>query len=274
MYMITLTDKEFLDIVQFVKSNYGIDLTKKRSLIEARMFSVLQEKGLTSFSQYFELIKKKDSLEITAMINKLTTNHTYFLRESAHFDFLKQIILPGITRDSNRREIRIWSAGCSSGEEAYTTVMTIEEFLGLKKNQWDYRLLATDISHRVMNKAMEGIYSPESLEKLPAAWQTRYFTKQTDGNYLLKPEIRDQVIFKYFNLMDRFPYGKPFDVIFCRNVMIYFDQDTKNALIQKFYEVLKPGGYLFIGHSETVRRDKTPFEYIQPSIYRKGGYTA
>lgn len=269
--MIKLTDREFTDIVNFVKQNYGINLSQKRQLIESRMASVLAEKNLSSFSEYFNLIKQKNSGELTAMINKLTTNHTFFMREPAHFDFMKNTILPKFSTNNPSKELRIWSAGCSSGEEAYTTVMVMKEFLGAGASSWDTRILATDISEKVMAKAKEGIYPGESLKDVSTAWKTKYFVQKDTENFALRPEIRAEVIFKYLNLMEPFPpFKKPFDLIFCRNVMIYFDQETKNKLINKFYDALRPGGYFFIGHSETVQRDKSNFEYIQPSIYRKG----
>lgn len=269
--MIKLTDAEFHEIVTFVKSNYGINLTNKRHLIEARMYSVLVERNLKSFSDYFKIVKDRNSREVLTMLNKLSTNHTYFLRESAHFDFLKNIILPELVRTNKNNEIRIWSAGCSSGEEAFTTVMVIHDFLGMNANKWDYRLLATDISSKVLEQAQNAIYNLENMKNIPPSWIKRYFIKVTDTTYTLSPSVKEQVIFKYFNLMESFPFHRPFDVIFCRNVMIYFDQETKNKLINKFYKALKPGGYLLIGHSETVQRDKTEFKYIQPSVYRKGG---
>ena len=158
----------------------------------------------------------------------------------------------------------------ASWEEAYTTIMTMMEYFGLKRTSWDYRILATDISLKAMEAAKNGLYGAESLKELPKTWEMRYFNKQGNDYYELKDEVRNQVIFKRLNLMEPFPYQKPFDLIFCRNVMIYFDQPTKNALINKFYDALKPGGYLFIGHSETVQRDTSEFIYVEPSIYRKG----
>ncbi len=268
--MIRLSDQEFDNIVNFIKNNYGINLSKKRQLIESRMYSVLQEKGFTSFTEYFELIKKNDSNEITAMLNKLTTNHTYFLRESAHFDFMKNTILPMQEKTNRQKDIRIWSAGCSSGEEAYTTIMVMMDYFGLQKSSWDYRILATDISLKVMEEAKHGLYSAESLRNIPQSWEKKYFTGKGNDLFELKEEVRKQVFFKPLNLMDNFSFKQPFDLIFCRNVMIYFDQPTKNALINKFYDVLKPGGYLFIGHSETVQRDSSKFLYVEPSIYQKG----
>ncbi len=268
--MIHLTDQEFEDIVSYIKSNYGINLINKRQLIEARMFSVLTEKGLTNFTDYFKLIKQNNTNEVTIMLNKLTTNHTYFMREEAHFDFLRNTILPVHEKTNAKKDIRIWSAGCSSGEEAYTTIMVIMDYFGLQKAVWDYRILATDISAKVMQEAQEGLYGKESLKNIPLAWEHKYFTKQGSEHYVLNEEIRKQVIFRPLNLMEPFSFRQPFDLIFCRNVMIYFDQPTRNILINKFYDVLKPGGYLFIGHSETVQRDTSKFIYIQPSIYQKG----
>lgn len=267
--MIRLTDKEFTDMVTFVKANYGINLLNKRQLIESRMYSVLRDKKLENFSDYFNLIKQNDAKEITILLNKLTTNHTYFMREPAHFEFLKTVILPGIVKKSSNKEIRIWSAGCSSGEEAYSTVMVIKEFLGFQSSQWDFQILATDISANAMEKAQHGTYDAESLKNLDTSWIRKYFVLK-DGSYQLKPEVKKEVVFKHFNLMDPIPFLKKFDLIFCRNVMIYFDQTTKNALINKFYDAIKPGGYLFIGHSETVQRDQSKFKYIQPSVYQKG----
>lgn len=268
--MIRLTDREFNDIVYYVKSNYGINLTQKRQLIESRMQSVLMERGFTNFTDYFELIKQNNSAEITAMLNKLTTNHTYFLREPAHFDFLKNVILPSQEKTNTQKDLRIWSAGCSSGEEAYTTIMVMMDYFGLQKSSWDYRILATDISLKAMEAAKNGLYSADSLKNVPQGWGKRYFTGKPNDIYELKEEVREQVTFRPLNLMEKFSFKQPFDLIFCRNVMIYFDQPTKNALINKFYDVLKPGGYLFIGHSETVQRDSSKFLYVQPSVYQKG----
>ncbi|MGI6280345.1 MAG: CheR family methyltransferase [Acutalibacteraceae bacterium] len=268
--MIRLTDKEFNDIVTYIKSNYGINLTKKRQLIESRMQAVLVSKGFTNFTDYFNLVKQNKSDEVTLMLNKLTTNHTYFYREPAHFEFMRKVFLPMQEKTNTRKVLRIWSAGCSSGEEAYTTIMTMMEYFGIKKASWDFRILATDISLKAMEAAKNGVYGEESLKELPKTWKMKYFNKQGDEYYELKDEVRNQVIFKRLNLMDPFPYQQPFDLIFCRNVMIYFDQPTKNALINKFYNALKSGGYLFIGHSETVQRDTSPFIYVEPSIYRKG----
>ncbi|MCI1965348.1 MAG: protein-glutamate O-methyltransferase CheR [Oscillospiraceae bacterium] len=266
--MIHLTDREFQELVDFIRTNFGINLSKKRLLIEARLFSVLAEKNVSSFTEYFNLIRG-NSKELITMMNRLTTNHTYFMREPRHFEYLKNVILPELTENRRDKCLRIWSAGCSTGEEAYTAVMVMREWFGLQSG-WDYRLLATDISTRVLESAKHGVYSAESLRDLPAGWRSRYFHTQDGQTYLLSDEIKKEVIFRSLNLMNPFPFHRPFDLIFCRNVMIYFDQETKNKLIQKFYDILKPGGYLLIGHSETVQRDVVPFQYIEPSIYQRG----
>lgn len=267
--MIRLTDDEFKFITTFIKTNYGINLLAKRQLIESRMYNTLIEKDLDTFSEYFDIIKKKDENEISLLINKLTTNHTYFMREQQHFDYLRDVIMPEQVLKNKAKDMRIWSAGCSSGEEAYTTVMTIKDFLGNQSNSWDTTILATDISTKVINAAQTKIYEELALKDVPVAWKTKYFTKRTDDFYDLKPEIRKEVVYKVFNLMDKIVYKKQYDLIFCRNVMIYFDQATKNALVNRFYDALAPGGYLFIGHSESVQRDTSKFKYVKPSIYQK-----
>lgn len=268
--MIHLTDREFSELVEYMKKNYGINLSKKRLLIESRLFSVLTEKKVTSFSEYFDLVRRSGSDELNTMLNKLTTNHTYFMREPGHFRFLKDVILPWQEKTNREHNLRIWSAGCSTGEEAYTAIMVMKDYFGLQK--WDYRILATDISTRVLEEARQGVYAPESLRDVPPRWKQRYF-KEDGQTFLLSDEVKREVIFRELNLMEPFPYSKPFDLIFCRNVMIYFDQETKNKLVAKFYNALKPGGYLFIGHSETIQRDTSDFQYIEPSIYRKGMQT-
>lgn len=267
--MIYLTDPEFHQLVDYIRNHYGINLSKKRLLIEARMYSVLAEKKLGSFSEYFDLIRKGNPEELNTLLNRLTTNHTYFMREAEHFEFLKNKILPNQERMNREKNIRIWSAGCSTGEEAYTAVMVLKDYFGLN-HDWDYRILATDISTQVMKNAQVGIYSAESLKNISETWKRRYFKKVGDQTYQLSDEIKREVIFRRMNLMEPFPFHMPFDLIFCRNVMIYFDQETKDELIRKFHSALKPGGYLFIGHSETIQRDAVKFKYLQPSIYQKG----
>lgn len=207
---------------------------------------------------------------VTAMLNKLTTNYTYFLREEAHFKYLWDVILPDLEKKHARDKVlSIWSAGCSSGEEPYTISMYLKEYFGVHASQWDTRILATDISQKILSTAVTASYSEESLSSLPPNWKQKYFTPAGNNNYSVAPAIKKNVIFKTFNLMNAITFKKKFDLIFCRNVMIYFDQSTKDALVRRFYNATVPGGHLFIGHSEGLTKSTCPYDYVQPAIYRK-----
>lgn len=255
----------------FVKDKYGINLSKKRILIQSRLSSVLRERGLKDFNEYINLVFNDTSgKEITTLLNKLTTNHSYFMREQEHFNFLKTDALPTIMKNKNSiKEINIWSAGCSAGQEAYTTAMAISEFLGINKSSWKVKILATDISMNVLNKAKTATYTLDSLKEVPKTWLNKYFKKIDDNTYQVCDQIRSQVEFKPLNLMTRFYFPKQFDLILCRNVMIYFEKPTKDLLIEKFYQVTSTGGFLFIGHSEAIDREHTKYKYIKPAIYQK-----
>lgn len=266
-----LKPAELRRISGFMKSHYGVDLSEKSTLITGRLENKLNSRGIPSYDAFMDLVEKDpDGEEAHLLINSLTTNHTFFMRESIHFDFLKEVALPEIkAKYSATKDIRIWSAAASSGEEAYSIVMTIKDFFGFEANQWDSKVLATDISTKVIAAAKEGIYHPEQIASLPTRWIRQYFTKLPNGDYQAKKELRDEVIFNTFNLMDPFPWKKKFHVIFLRNVMIYFDEQTKRELIDKMYKYLEPGGYLFIGTTETIDKSATPLKHVQPSIYTK-----
>ncbi len=267
--LIHLTDQEFLDLKSFVYHKYGIDLSKKRQLIEGRLSHTLKDKGLTSFSQYMKLLQNDpSSQEIHTFLNKITTNHSYFGRENEHFDFLHRVVLPELER-TRHGDLRIWSAGCSAGQEAYNIAMTIDQYFGAKKAQWDTTILATDISMDVLNKAKQACYPADNIEGLSPAWRSQYFNRLSNGQFQVCDKIRKEVVFRPFNLMDPFQYKKPFDIIFCRNVMIYFDKETTERLVQKFYDASANGAYFFIGHSESLNKATTPFTYLQPATYQK-----
>ncbi|MCM1226631.1 MAG: protein-glutamate O-methyltransferase CheR [Clostridium sp.] len=264
-----ITDAEFNRLVKFMHSTYGIDLSKKRILIEGRLSNTLAEKGFTNYNQYMDSIfADKSGRETVELINKLTTNHTYFMREPQHFEFMKQVFLPYIEKTVKDRDVRIWCAASSSGEEPYTIAMVIDDYFGQRRAGWDLRILATDISTRVLDKAKKATYPAEALESLPADWKRKYFTANADGTYTVVDRIRKEVIYKQFNLMDKIVYKKPYDLISCRNVMIYFDAPTKDALVERFYDVSKQGAYLFIGHAESVSK-KSRYNFVQPAIYQK-----
>jgi len=271
MDTINITDKEFLQIVQLLKDSYGINLSQKKNLIVGRLQNHLHRSNYKSFTDFFnDVVNDKTGELITLLINKLTTNYTYFLRETEHFDYYLQTVLPYITSTEKSRDMRTWSAGCSSGEEPYTIAMYIEDYFGADKHGWNTEILATDISDRVLSLASEGIYLTENLEPLSPAWRTNYFTKLDDENSQVINRLRRNISFRKFNLMDKYiPFKKKFHIIWCRNVMIYFDMQTKHDLVERFYDATEPGGYLFIGHSESLARTETRYNYIKPAIYRK-----
>lgn len=269
--MLTLSQQDFTRLVQFVKKNYGIDLSKKMQLIMGRLSNTIVTLGYNSFTEYIDHVtSSKNPADLEVMLNKLTTNYTYFMREEAHFNFFRDTILPYLLHTKKNKVLSIWSAGCSSGEEPYTISMLIKETLGAQAALWDTRVLATDISQNALKAAKQAVYDEESLKNLSPAWKSKYFVKtEEQGIYSVSPAIKSNVIFQTFNLMDPIRFRLKFDVIFCRNVMIYFDQETKDGLIQRFYDATAPGGYLLIGHSETINKEKTPFKYIMPATYRK-----
>jgi chemotaxis protein methyltransferase CheR len=266
--MVKLTDNEFLDFVQYMHKNYGIDLSKKRILIEGRLSNLVEKKGMSNFSQYLESVKRNKE-EITILINKLTTNYTYFYREENHFKYLKEVILPFEEKNNKSRILNIWSAGCSSGEEPYTIAMVIDDYFKFTGSQWKIQILASDISENVLSKAREGIYTEEAIKNLPESYKKKYFDRTNDGKLQVNADIRKHVTFKVFNLMDPITDKNKYDVIFCRNVMIYFNAETKLNIVNKFYDANKSGGYLMIGHAETIQRNKSKYLYINPAIYKK-----
>lgn len=268
-----ITQAEFERLVKFMYDNFGINLAAKKVLIQGRLGNMLTERGFRTYSEYIDaVLADKSGAEVNTILNKLTTNHTFFMREPEHYTFLNDVVLPHMLKTCEGDHVmRIWSAACSSGEECYTTAMLIDQYLKGEKGKWDTRILATDISQNVIGKAKLGVYQEDGMKGLSNEWKSRYFNKLADGSYEICQGIKDEVIFKTFNLMDPMPQkykAKPFDLIFCRNVMIYFDQPTKTALVDRFYDVVKPGGYFYIGHAESISRQETRFEYVKPAIYR------
>lgn len=266
---VTLTDADFNRLSKFVQENYGINLTQKRQLIVGRLSNTMLSMGFQSFEPFINrLINERQPKDVELIINKLTTNYTYFMREIEHFDFFRKTILPEIVNKHKAdRTLSIWSAGCSSGEEPYTISMFIKDYLGSRASEWDTRVLATDISQNALRAAKDGLYElPESIKP---EWKQRFFERDKEtGLHRVSQEIHENVIFRTFNLMDPIKTRTQMDVIFCRNVMIYFDKPTKDALIQRFYDVTAPGGYLLIGHSESADRE-SGYQCLSPSTFRK-----
>lgn len=269
--MIAITTKEFEQIVKYVKGYCGLDLTEKRHLVEGRLQNVLAQLNMASFSEYFKHVTADQTGQaVVDLLNKVTTNHTFFLREIDHFNFFRDTVLPYLATAATNKDLRIWSAGCSTGEEPYTLAMIIADYFKTQKSFWDSRILATDISRRALQTAANANYSAEQVAVLPDYWKKLYFTKTGPESYTVSDVIHREVVFRAFNLTDPvFPFKKKFHVIFCRNVMIYFDMPTKETLIQKFYDCTEPGGYLFIGHAESINREKTKYKYVMPAVYRK-----
>jgi chemotaxis protein methyltransferase CheR len=270
MASMKISDQDFNRLVKFMEDKYGINLKQKRVLIEGRLSNTITQRGFADFTSFLNSVfADRTGTEMINLLNKLTTNHTYFYREDGHYNFMKNVALPEIEKLKKDNRVYLWSAASSSGEEPYTNIMALLEYFKFKGN-WNVSTLATDISQRVLDIAKAGVYHKDSLSKLPAEWQKKYFTAQPNDCFKVSPEVMKRAEFKVFNLMDRIPFRTyQFDIIFCRNVMIYFENDIKIALVNRLYEVLRPGGYLFIGHAESVTRDATKFKYVKPAIYQK-----
>ncbi|MDL2287310.1 chemotaxis protein CheR [Eubacteriales bacterium OttesenSCG-928-G02] len=271
--MIKLTNMEFEELISFVKINFGIDLATRKVFVETRLQKLMTENKYTDFKSYFEYVCS-DFTGVAAanFISGLTVNYTLFYRESYQFNFFTETVLPELVEsEAEKKDLRIWSAGCSTGEEPYTISMLINDYFGTDKWNWDTTILATDISMFALQKAVEGIYPIESIENLNPEWINKYFIFNEDQETVsISPKLKNEVIFRKQNLMSyKFNFKQKFHAIFCRNVMIYFDEPTRYALIEKFYDHLCDGGYLFIGVSETIDRNNSKFKYIMPSIYKK-----
>lgn len=270
----TITDKEFKLIRELTYTKLGIHLPDhKKSMVIGRMQKILRNKKMTSFMEYYDyLISGNSGQALIEFVNQITTNHTYFYREKDHFDFFYNTALPDLKqkiKSSPVRDIRIWSAGCSSGEEPYMLAIYLLEFFGLEYREWQAGILATDISDKVLTIAKKGVYPQERIELLPVDLKYKYFKKLPDKTWAIKENAKKEVIYRRFNLMNTaFPFKNKFHIIFCKNVMIYFDKPTKDALIKRFYNHLETGGYFFIGLTESLGRN-ADFKYIQPAVYKK-----
>lgn len=266
-----LHDGDFRKIVQLVMNTAGIVLSdKKRPFIQGRLGRRLRLLGLRDFRQYCRLLETPAGEDERAnLINAITTNHTSFFREPHHFDYLTRTILPTIVRDDQgSRRLRIWSAGCSTGEEPYTLAMTL---LGQQSALagWDTKILATDLDTNVVAHAATGLYDSERLESVPSSLCKRFVTILPDGRAQMNDELCSLITFAPLNLLHQWPMTGPFDIIFCRNVVIYFDKPTQRKLFDRYAEMLKPRGWLFIGHSESLINVSDRFDLVGRTIYRR-----
>ena len=270
--VIALTDAElapehFAEISRTVYGVAGIQLRPgKEGLVRSRLAKRLRALGVATYDDYLARVAGDTSgRELAAMVDALTTNKTNFFREPAHFDFLRARVLPAL---GAAQPLRIWSAGCSTGEEPYTLAMTLREALPDLARR-DARILATDISARVLAQARAGRYAEAAASEVPPEVLRRHFTRSADGAWEAGPALRALVAFARLNLVDAWPMKGPFQAIFCRNVMIYFDKPTQQRLVARFSELLAPGGYLFVGHSECLSAISHRLAYVQPAVYRK-----
>ncbi len=274
--LMTISDQEFLDLRDLIHKRFGINLTEqKRSLLVGRLQKLMRQLNLNSFAQYYQyLLDDKTEQNLGELVDLISTNHTYFNREKDHFDYFYEVALPTIAdklRQENRRDLRIWCAGCSTGEEPYTLLMLMMEYFGNEYGSWDAGILATDISDRALTIARRGVYGSDRVEQLPDNLRRKYFQPVGPGEMGVVEKVKKEATFRRFNLMNTsFPFKKPFQMIFCRNVMIYFDQPTRDALVGRYHQHTEPGGYLFIGHSETLGRSQSRYNYLQPALYQKG----
>ena len=269
-----LTAAQFREISRTVYEIAGIQLREgKEGLVRSRLAKRLRALNLPSFEAYLERVRA-DARELAEMVDQLTTNKTSFFRESAHFDFLRDRVLPTM----GAGPVRIWSAGCSSGEEPYTLAMIIRDAWS-DADRRDVKILATDISRRVLATAQAGVYPDALMEEVAPELLRRHWTRSAATPAGGRPDsgtgwrandaLRKLVTFAPLNLMGKWPMRGPFQAIFCRNVMIYFDKATQQALIERYYDLLAPGGHLFVGHSESLSALSHRFSYVQPAVYRK-----
>jgi chemotaxis protein methyltransferase CheR len=267
-----LQDGDFRTIAKLVMDKTGIVLNeKKRAFVHGRLGRRLRVLGLSDFSEYCRLLESRDGdSERHMLINAVTTNHTSFFRENHHFDYLSGTVLPTIVKAQGNApgRLRIWSAGCSTGEEPYTIAMTLR---GLQPalTDWDVKILATDLDTNVVSHAAEGIYDAERVETIPSTYLKRYVEKCANGSAQMSEEIRSLIMFAPLNLLEEWPMRGPFDVIFCRNVVIYFDKPTQRRLFDRYADMLKPDGWLFIGHSESLLNVTNRFSLVGRTIYRR-----
>ncbi len=275
-----LSEKEYINFRDLIYKTTGISLKDaKQEMVNSRLLKRLKAMEIPSFGEYYDyLVNIDDGTELMEMINSITTNKTDFFRENNHFEFMSKILLPRLKEECYRTgdlSIRVWSSACSTGEEPYTINMVLKEFF--KNNTgWDIKILASDLDTNVLTKAMEGIYSEQVVSDIPINLLREYFYKgegQNEGLFKVKDKLKNNISFRKINLINNsYPIDTPLDIIFCRNVFIYFDQSTINAILNRFYNVLKPGGHLFIGHSESIDVNemfKGRFKLVDHTVYIK-----
>lgn len=269
---LSLHRDEFIRLRDFVQKNLGIHLADgKMSMVEQRLRPMLLTRGIASFGAFLEEVEKRPKPDVmTDFVNRITTNHTYFNRESEHFRFLTEHVLPEhIAQTKGQKSLRMWCAAASRGHEPYTLVMLQKQVLGKDYGSWDAGLLATDISDQALSVAVRGRYPAEEVRALPETLRS-FLHKVGESEYEVNGDVKKEVLYRKFNLhTPNYPFKRPFDVVFCRNVLIYFDMPTKLDVVRKIAEKLRLNGYLFVGLAESLGRDVGTLRYVRPGIYRK-----
>lgn len=276
VYKLQMPDAVFTKLSNFIYKEFGIKMPPaKKVMLQSRLQKRLREMNMNSYEQYCDFIfsKEGEAMELVHMIDVVTTNKTDFYREPAHFDFLLNTVLPEFNASQRQKStLKIWSAGCSSGEEVYTLAMVISDFMEKNKSM-DYSILGTDISTRILQKAFDAIYTEERAANIPLEIKRKYFLKSKDRQkptVRLIPEIRKKAYYQRLNFMDdSYNIHDTFDIIFCRNVLIYFDRETQQNVINRLCTHLKTGGYFFLGHSESITGMKVPLVQLKPTVFMK-----
>ena len=273
--LVSLGDKDFHRLSTFIISNYGIKLPpSKKTLVQCRLQKRLKAYNMISFGDYIDFVFSSAGREeeLSNMINEISTNKTDFFREPIHFDFLSRTGLKEYLSKTGKRKISVWSAGCSSGEEPYTIAVILKEYARLEHNI-DFTITATDISTKVLQEGMQGIYHEKKISEIPYSIKKEYFQKGKNSynqQVRVNADIRKMVNFQHFNLLSSdYTHFGMFDIIFCRNVLIYFERAIQYRIISKLCNQLNSGGYLFLGHSDTTMGFTLPIKTIQPSIFNK-----
>lgn len=274
--MPVMENKTFMSLARFIQGEYGIKMPPvKKVMLQSRLQKRLKFLGLHSFDTYCDFLFSPDGkAEIVEMINAVSTNKTDFFREPAHFDYLVEHVLPQFQDSSSSAAsmFNVWSAGCSTGEEPYTLAMVLMDFASQMRD-FQFKIMATDISTRVLDHARKAIYKESNISPVPVSLRQKYILRSKDrskGQVRMHPAIREKIMFQRMNFMDdSFNLPHKFDVIFCRNVVIYFDVATQGKLFRKFADQLRPHGFLFIGHSETLNGLDLPFRAVFPTVYQK-----
>lgn len=272
-----LSDAEFKKIASFIEKNVGIKMPpEKKLMMQSRLNSRLKVLGLNSFKEYIDYVfsgKDTNDHELIMLIDTMTTNLTEFFREPQHFDYMRTNVLPEYSKQG-RTSIKLWSAGCSTGQEPYTLSIVMSEFIRQNAGMLrGYSVLATDVSTKVLDTASAAVYDLQAVANIPKDIKQRYFLKsknEINPQVRLKQDIRNHVDFMRLNFMDDdFGFRDTMQIIFCRNVLIYFDKPTQERVIQKFMNYLEPNGYLFLGHSETIFGMNLPLKTVAPTVFQR-----